>query len=78
MKRDMVLIKQILKYVEKNGYREDKGLFAPDIPGFTDQQVKYHIMLCAQAGFVQIDGAGLLDYLTWLGHNKLESLRSGE
>ena len=76
MKRDMGLIKQILKFVEREAPGEHGILFAPDIQGFTGEQVEYHVSLCFQAGYVAMF-SGHIENLTWLGHNELDRLRTG-
>ena len=80
MKRDMELIKQILKYVEQKDKNDGRLLPAPEFPGHTDEEVTYNIDLCGQAGFVatqSTSGGKFLRSLTWTGHNGLERLRAG-
>ena len=83
MKRDMVLIRKILEWVEG---QTSLGPFpAPECPAYSWEAVHYHIGLCAQAGYLEatpISGAEEphtryeLGTLTWAGHEALEELRS--
>ena len=77
MKRDMELIKQVLKYVERNAPGTRGFVIQPELPSFTDEQIEYHITLCNQAGLITLNNAGMMTALTWEGHNELERLRSG-
>ena len=76
MQRDMHLIKQILKYVERYGPGAKGWLEDPEIPGYTDDQIEYHIGLCKQAGYLAMHKVGRLKGLTWEGHNALDRLRA--
>ena len=76
MKRDMELVKRILKYVEKNPLPQT-GFFADiEIAGFSDETIQYHIRLCADANFVRINQTGHIIELTWAGQDELERLRA--
>ena len=75
MKRDMELVKQLLKHCEENAPGERGFLFTPEIPGFQVKQVEYHIKLCHQAGYIEVNRQGMMVELTWSGHEKLDSLR---
>ena len=77
MRRDEELIKQILKYVEANGPAERGFLSYPDIEGFDDATVEYHVRLCDDAGLVRTNKHGSLIELTWRGHDTLDSLKNG-
>ncbi len=83
MKRNMCLIRCILEYAESNatGVR----IPAPDIRGFTEAEVHYHMGLCDQAGYLNVESAGanpggpayyVILNLTWSGHEVLEKLRA--
>ena len=76
MKRDMHLIKRILKYVEKNS-GNGQLLSPPDIAGYDDDIVEYHVRLCIQAGYINTapQSENALRELTWDGHNALAELR---
>ena len=78
MKRDMALIKAILKFVECNGTGADSPLTLPEFPQYTDEQVQYHATLCVQAGYIEHVGsqAGVFPtLLTWDGHEALDRMR---
>ena len=78
MKRNMYLIKLILKYVEHKDENNGRHLPTPEFPDYTDQQVSYHVELCNQAGYVEVlptGGGAFLRSLTWSGHNALDELR---
>jgi hypothetical protein len=51
MKRDMALIRSILKYVEHEG-RPDRELEPPELPNDSYQEISYHISFCVQAGYL--------------------------
>ncbi len=78
MKRNMDLIKAILKYVEQNDKNDGRHLSPPEFPDYTDQQVSYHVELCRQANYVEVlptGGGAFLRSLTWSGHNALDELK---
>lgn len=86
MKRDPDLERDILLAIEaydgesRPGYADLSGLEAPDL------QVKYHVVLLHEAGFIQaIDAATLKDRfammpirLTMVGHEYLDTSRDEE
>ena len=83
MKRHMQLIQQLLKHAECRG--GGAGVHPPELAGYTDQQVQYHVGLCVQAGYIEatlISGKEepyrryLMGNLTWAGHEALSDLRS--
>ena len=81
MKLEWTLIKDILAHAESidNG----EWLDPPEINGYTPTQVMYHIKLCGQAEFLEVEpipGFGhakgvMMKSLTWKGHIELERLR---
>ena len=77
MNRDMELIKQILKYVECKGPSPREFLFSPDISGYSEEKIAYHIRLCSDVGHVRTNSSGALIELTWSGHEALDCLRRG-
>ena len=77
MKRDKNLIKQILKYVEAHGPSERGFLPYPEIEGFDDPTIEYHVRLCSNGGLVRTNRSGYPTELTWAGHDVLDSLRDG-
>lgn len=84
MKRHNSLIFEILEYAEKHA---DDGLnpCVPKVNCFNAHEVDYHIRLCAQAGYIEIEKWGRLRNtnrdaysvlnLTWHGHEELTRLR---
>ena len=78
MKRYMELIHMILHYTEENA--TGKPLMEPSYNGYTPEQIRYHIELCSQAGYLQVQESGkrrrILN-LTWKGQEELERSRDG-
>ena len=76
MKRDKKLLFEILKYVEETSPGLLGILSRPDIPGYTNEQVSYHVVLCQEAGYVHFaEGTRAMTSLTWAGHEALEVYR---
>ena len=81
MKRDWNLIQSILEYMEEYGNGIQKE--TPQLEGYSQKQVKYHVLLCGEAEYMTVleteagDVIGMLR-LTWAGHNALEVLRRGK
>ena len=77
MKRDMKLIKTILKYVEAEHVRDQQFIELPELPCYTPDQVHYHAELCAEADYIVVTGSDVLylQKLTWAGHEELARLR---
>ena len=83
MRRKMKLIRAILEYVEQD---PNVGNVAPpEIDGYSEAQIHYHILLCKQAGYldageIKLARAGLqcdfIHWLTWAGHEELDRLRT--
>ena len=84
MRRDPDLIRKLLfHFEEKPGYEAER---CPAIEGYGELDIKYHMLLLAQAGFldhqpewtttrdriIRVLGFGL----TWDGHEFLEAARS--
>ena len=81
MKRNKELLKCILRYVEEHGKPYEKLWFDENTLTADSEEVKYHIRLLAQAGFITSDGIrqgfeGIKE-LTWAGHDYLDGLRNG-
>ena len=82
MRRCMKLIFKILEYVEREKTNGNK-LSIPEFYDYDDSVVNYHVRLCAQAGYIQIDQvsnfqvltAKSIIELTWAGHQELERMR---
>ncbi len=80
MKRDMALILRILRCIRsRTGDRGDGFNRAPDLePEISEGQVRYHIDLCVDAGFLakrhEINPHTTPSWrLTWQGHDWIES-----
>ena len=77
MKRHMRLIRKILEHLEA---RESLGPApVPMVPGFSDEEVSYHVALCHQAGYVSTCAGSpvlKLSHLTMAGHDALDELRA--
>lgn len=83
MKRDMDLVRQILIAAEaqENGYTDGN----PEIDGYTEEQIGYHIYLMEQAGLVEAANASalgsaspsaILFSIKWKGHDFLDAAKS--
>ncbi|KJS86265.1 MAG: hypothetical protein JM58_07135 [Peptococcaceae bacterium BICA1-8] len=81
MKRDLDLIRQILLIIEdKPDYDSWAGL---DIPGKSNNEISYHIMLLNEAGLIEARKMCVYDgssdwkpsRLTWEGHEFIEASR---
>ena len=75
----MNLIRMILEYVEE----KQSGPHKVSIPEFSDYRncvVEYHVMLCQEAGYLEIiaDGRSPKSILRmrWAGHEKLDEMRA--
>lgn len=80
MKRDMNLVREILMWAEsrEHGYAGSN----PEIEGYSDEEVGYHVYLMEQAGLVNAADAtsmdddspcALLQNLTWTGHEFIDA-----
>ena len=76
MKRDMKLIKLILKHAEKSEPDRRGWIDEPEIPGYEDTQIGYHLTLCVEAGYIRVNSTGQILALTWAGHSALDDLRA--
>ena len=78
MKRDKKLILKILRYVRDNA-DDQQPLDAPDCNGHDSATVRYHVILCIQAGFLTEfvprtqSGVIRIRSVTWQGHEYLEA-----
>lgn len=84
MRRFKKCILEILKHVECHA--GPPPMAAPELQGYDQLQVHYHIGLCYQAGFLQVKeivnpSASWPMYkilgLTWQGHEALDKLLAG-
>ena len=78
MKRYMELIRRLLAHIEQG------NLTIPEWSDYTPKQVHYHIGLCYEAGYIDVEKAFELNVeyqkyrilrLLWDGHNALDELR---
>jgi hypothetical protein len=81
MRRDFDLIREILLQVEENNDPTD--CIIPEINGYSEEEVTYHINLLWQAGLVDalnMSTGGILSFcaksLTWEGHEFLDAARN--
>ena len=75
MKRDIELVKQILKHCERHAPGPRGFIYHPEILGYEIDVVEYHVRLCGDAGYLRVNNSGLIQELTWQGHEALEELR---
>ena len=85
MKRHWTLIRKILEYVEC--YRGQEDLANPEVEGYSPAEVEYHVGLCREAGYLRAGNVwNALSpwevpwrlYLTWQGHEALDSMHASE
>ncbi|QEF98671.1 hypothetical protein Mal15_27260 [Stieleria maiorica] len=78
MKRDMVLVRKLLDFVEAKGARLFKGSI--QIEGYEREQITLHLFLLADAGFIELGQDTLADkgplVLTWKGCDYLDELKA--
>lgn len=77
MQRKKKLIKKILQWAE--GMEDMEGMTKlPEFNDYSDIEVRYHVLLCLQAGFLEGREIGSngsrfsIRFLTWAGHEYLE------
>ena len=80
VKRDMELVRLILLELEKEPYSQ--GPIELEIPGRTQDQISYHVMLLHEAGLINATDLSTFagpDWkptrLTWQGHEFLDASR---
>lgn len=78
MKRDMVLVRRLLDYVQANGARLFKG--AIHIEDYEREAITLHIYLLKDAGYIELGQDTLADkgplVLTWKGCDYLDALKA--
>jgi hypothetical protein len=83
MKRDFDLIRKLLFYFEEKP--DTASVECPEIKGYKELTIKYHILLMAQAGFIdyepELTKTGriirvIAFSLTWEGHEFLDVIRN--
>ena len=82
MKRDLDLARNILLAIENNENATGPDWKPLTIPGYSQEQVSYHIMLLDEAGLIEAEKLTTFDgfkweyeRLTWQGHEFLDSAR---
>jgi Hypothetical protein (DUF2513) len=92
MQRDMNLVRELLLRLEPlpvhfdNPMPLDVGKPPHDIPGYTNEQIAYHMRIMAQgdliaySGFSGQDGVHIPRFLglSWLGHELIDDVRDTE
>lgn len=77
MERDMDLLREILLALEKAKFQPAHLYIPLAVPGYTEEQVQYHLLLLSDAGL--IEGIRLNSFLprrlTWDGHEFLDAAR---
>ena len=86
MRLSNALMRKILQYAERYATGADP-LPAPEFSSYNPVQTHYHIGLCEQAGYLEVENAtGKEDEfqkfdimnLTWKGHESLQKLKKGQ
>ena len=82
MKRDVELIRKILLQIEAKG-EDPLRLIQLDIPGHSESDVAYHVLLLRDAGLIEaqdLSTMGGFDMrpkrMTWEGHEFLEAAKN--
>lgn len=82
MQRKMKLIRKLLTHVECYAPEGGDVIPVPEIDGYTDVEVQYHVGLCKEAGYLRVAAqvaggqhSGIFG-LTWAGHDALDRLRT--
>lgn len=79
----MRLIHKLLEYVERR--HDDDPVPLPEIDGYSEEQVHYHVGLCVEAGYLVAGPVtdtsegrrfATLERLTWAGHEELDKKRN--
>ena len=82
MKRDLELIRKILIEIENK--TSVSGWIVPELNGYAQDQIHYHIYLLGQANLIEVQnisskesvGAFAAKNLTWAGHEFLNATRN--
>ncbi|TVQ90226.1 MAG: DUF2513 domain-containing protein [Bacteroidetes bacterium] len=81
MKRDIDLVRKILLEIEKK--EDPTGWLIPEIEGYSEDEIIYHIKVLAEADFLDaknLGGKGGFEWaainLTWEGHEFLDAARN--
>lgn len=82
MKRDIDLIRKLLLYFDEKP--DDHMVECPQVEGYTDLQIRYHLILMYEAGFLRCEkevtetGRIIKVYpfsLTWSGHEFINAAK---
>jgi hypothetical protein len=76
MKRDMDLFRSLLLKVEEQPV--NGPLTTPEVPGHSEDEVRYHAQLAQDAGFIEADfmmDGFIVERLTFAGHEFLDAAR---
>ncbi len=85
MQRKMKLIYKLLEHLERR--HDDDPIPLPEIDGYSEEQVHYHVGLSVEAGYLVAGAAtstpegrrfATLERLTWTGHEALDKKRRGQ
>jgi hypothetical protein len=83
MKLDKELVREVLLAVE--AIDKPRGMFELEIPGWSDQEISYHVMLLEEAGLLSAISVGGMNNFKWAasrltysGHEFLETVRDPE
>lgn len=78
MRRDLVLVKKLLLFIEEHGSRMYKGKIA--VEGYERDEVVEHLYLLASGGFIELGRETIADkgplVLTWKGCDYLDQIRA--
>jgi hypothetical protein len=81
MKRDLDLVRKILFETERKP--SPRGLVNLQIPGYSEEEVSYHVKLLADAGLIEAQDLSTMHgfswqpkALTWEGHEFLDAARN--
>jgi hypothetical protein len=82
MKRDMDLVRELLKQAESQPPNVPLDLRSIAVSGYDHDTIRAHIDLLGQAGLVVTtsppDGMAVVRSLTWQGHEFLEAVRNDQ
>jgi len=81
MKRDIELVRKILLEIESKD--EPDGWIFPELEGYSEEEVNYHIKIMAEAGLIEARDLSTMNTfewaainLTWEGHEFLDASRN--
>ena len=77
MRRDKVLVRELLLFIEEHGSRVFKGV--PKLDGYERNVVVDHLYLLADGGFIELGSETIVNkgvlVLTWKGCDFLDKIR---